>query len=337
MNAPPGLPLRILLSSHALEMLESEIARIMEERPYELVSIEAAISHGSGLADMDVAFISRDVTGLSTKHEPAESLQACYAVLRRSARLKWIHIHSAGGDRPIYVELRARGVMVTTSSGANADVVAQSALAGLLALSRRFPQLMAAQRAHVWAPLLGAREPPDLSGQTVVLVGWGPIGQRIGAILQLLGMHLIVVRHTGVSSKGDPEMVTFEALQDVLPHADWLVLACPLTEKTHGLLDARAFQIMPHGACLVNVARGEIVVEAELVAALKSGHLGGACLDVFEHEPLAANSPLWDMENVIVTPHTAGHSGGNHLRVTAMFLENLRRWNEGTALRNVIG
>ena len=127
----------------------------MGGRPYELVSIETATSCAPDVADIDVAFISRDVTGLSTKHEPADSLRACYAVLRRSVTLKWIHIHSAGADRPIYVELRARGVTVTTSSGANADVVAQSALAGLLALSRHFPQLMAAQRAHAWAPLLG--------------------------------------------------------------------------------------------------------------------------------------------------------------------------------------
>ncbi len=336
MNAPLGSPLRILLSQQAKESLQGEVARVMGGRPYELVSIETATSCAPDVADIDVAFISRDVTGLSTKHEPADSLQACYAVLRRSVTLKWIHIHSAGADRPIYVELRARGVTVTTSSGANADVVAQSALAGLLALSRRFPQLMAAQRAHAWAPLLGAREPPDLCGQTAVLVGWGPIGQRIGAFLQLLGMQLVVVRQTAIPSTDALKMVTFEALHDVLPRADWLVLACPLTDKTRGLLDARALQALPRGACMVNVARGEVVVEAELVAALKSAHLGGACLDVFQHEPLAADSPLWDMENVIVTPHSAGHSSGNALRVTAQFLENLRRWNSGDNLRNVI-
>lgn len=332
MNTAGERLLRILLSQQALAQLGDAIAQRMGSRPYELVSIESAVA--SGRADIDAAFISRDVTGLSTKHVLSEALQACYAVLRQSSRLQWVHIHSAGADRPIYVELRTRGVSVTTSSGANAEVVAQTALAGLLTLARRLPQLMAAQRAHRWAPLLGEQLPRDLAGQTAVLVGWGPIGQRIGDFLRLLGIKLVVVRTQPAPSPDGVAMVTFEDFGRVLPRADWLLLACPLTEQTRQLVDAGALAALPRGAGLINVARGEVVVESDLIGALQSGQLGGAFLDVFEHEPLPGNSPLWDLPNVMVTPHTAGHSDGNEARVADMFLGNLRRWCAGEPLRN---
>ena len=333
MNATAAQPLRILLSEQALAQHGAAAARVLGARPHEFVTIESAVA--GGREDIDLAFISRDVTGLSTKHELAPALRACYDVLRRSAGLRWVHIHSAGADREVYVALRARGVTVTTSSGANAEVVAQTALAGLLALARRFPQLMAAQREHRWAPLLGERLPRDLDGQTAVIVGWGPIGQRVGAFLRLLGLKLIVVRTQAAPALDGVEFVGFGDVSAVLPRADWVLLACPLTPQTRGLIDARALAALPHGAGLVNVARGEVVVEADLIAALQSGRLGGAFLDVYEHEPLPAVSPLWALPNVIATPHSAGHSDGNEARVAAMFLENLERWCADQALRNV--
>ncbi len=326
-------PVRILLSDLARGRLQSAIADVMGDRPFELVSIESAVA--SGRRDIDIAFISRDVTGRSTKHELAPALQACYTVLRESLPLQWVHIHSAGADRQVYLDLRARGVQVHTSSGANAEVVAQMALAGLLALARKFPQLMAAQRERRWAPLLGSQAPRDLAGQTVVLVGWGPIGQRIADFLRLLGMKLIVIRHSSPEPSEDGvRMVSFKDFVTVLSQADWLILACPLTDQTRRLVDARALALMPQGAGLINVARGEVVVEQDVIDALRSGQLGSAYLDVFEHEPLSTESPLWTMNNVIVTPHTAGHSDGNAQRVAAMFLENLRRWGERAPLQN---
>ena len=333
MSSSTNHPVRILLSAQALGQHQAAIAEVMGARPFELVSIESAVA--SGRRDIDIAFISRDVTGRSTKHELAPALQACYTVLRESAQLQWVHIHSAGADRQVYLDLRARGVQVHTSSGANAEVVAQMALAGLLALARKFPQLMAAQRERRWAPLLGSQAPRDLAGQTVVLVGWGPIGQRIADFLRLLGMKLIVVRHSSPEPSEDGvRMVSFKDFVTVLPQADWLILACPLTDQTRRLVDARALALMPQGAGLINVARGEVVVEADVIDALRSGQLGSAYLDVFEHEPLSTESPLWTMDKVIITPHTAGHSDGNAQRVAAMFLDNLRRWGERAPLQN---
>jgi phosphoglycerate dehydrogenase-like enzyme len=279
--------------------------------------------------DADIAFVSRDVTSLSTKHQVLPHTQQFHDALRNAPSLRWVHAHSSGADRPVYGELRARSVEVTTSSGANAGVVVQTALAGVLMLARCFPQLLAAQREKTWAPLVGSGLPRDLAGQTAVIVGWGPIGQGIGALLSALGLHVIPVR-----SSANAGSVRFEDIRTVLPRADWLLLACPLTDRTRGLIDAGALALLPHGARLVNVSRGEVVDEPALIAALRSGALSGAYLDVFAHEPLPAGSPLWDMPNVIVTPHTAGHSDGNEARVAALFLDNLKRWNEGQPLLN---
>ena len=121
------------------------------------------------------------------------------------------------------------------------------------------------------------------------------------------------------------------------PRADWLVLACPLTERTRGLVDGAALALLPRGAHVVNVARGEVLVERDLISALQSAALAGAYLDVFEHEPLQRESPLWLMDNVIATPHSAGHSDGNAPRVDAMFLANLSRWVRGEPLANRVG
>ncbi len=321
--------MKILLSEKSLQSLRQKIEKMMAGQPFECVTFESAIA--SGRRDFDAAFISRDVTGLSTKHELAPSLKACYQVLDETQSLRWVHIHSAGADRDIYVRLKARGVQVATSSGANADVVAQTALAGLLALSRKFPQLVHAMHERKWAPLLGSTLPPDLEGQTVVMVGWGPIGQRLAQFLTVLGLHLVVVRQsqhaTAQPAKQLPEMITFEMLEGVLPNTDWLVLVCPLTEKTRGLVNAKRMSLMKPTAGLVNVSRGEVVVEKDLIQALQTGVLGSAYLDVFEHEPLPQESALWQMPNVIVTPHSAGFSSGNEPRVSQMFLSNLKQWS----------
>ena len=324
--------MKILLSELSLRTLSRDIAKVMGSRPFECVSFEDAVA--SGRRDFDVAFVSRDVTGLSTKHELAPSLKACYEVLQESPNLRWVHIHSAGADRDVYVRLRAKGVQVATSSGANAEVVAQTALAGLLALSRKFPELVYAMHAKKWAPLLGSQLPPDLSGQTAMLVGWGPIAQRVAQFLSMLGLRLKVVRQkaqTGTLAKfgndsAQPEMLTFENLDHALPSTDWVILMCPLTDTTRGLINARRLSLLPPGAGLVNVSRGEVVVERDLIEALQNGSLGSAYLDVFEHEPLPQTSPLWNLPNVILTPHSAGFSAGNELRVSHMFLDHLASW-----------
>lgn len=319
----PMAALRILMSDAALAQTGARLADALGGRPY----LQAAPGE-----DADIAFVSRDVTGLSTKHQVLPPTQHFYDGLLSAPSLRWVHLHSAGADRPIFVELRRRGVVLTTSSGVNASVVVQTALGGMLALARRFPQLMAAQRAKTWASLMGSGLPRDLTGQTAVIVGWGPIGQGIGAVLRMLGLRVAVVRSGATPVDEHTPAVAFEDIRLLLPQADWLVLACPLTARTRKLLTTEALALMPPHAHLVNVARGEVVDEAALIDALRSGRLAGAYLDVFAHEPLPASSALWTLDNVIVTPHSAGHSDGNETRVASRFLENLRRWQGGGGL-----
>jgi phosphoglycerate dehydrogenase-like enzyme len=326
------------MSQKSIDRWGALVAARMGQRPYALISLEAAAAEQR--TDAQVAFISREVTGTSTKHEIHPALQQVYALLRQSPSLQWVHIHSAGADRQIYLDLLAKGVQITTSSGANAQVVAAVALAGILALARRFPLLWAEQQTRQWLPMMGARMPRDLPGQTATIVGWGPIGQKLGSLLQALGLQVVVVRQQVAEPQHPPsegvEMVTFESWTQVLPKTDWLILACPLTSKTRQLVNASALAALPQGAHLINVARGEVVDEPALVAALQSGHLGGAFLDVFAHEPLPPDSPLWAMPQVMITPHAAGHSDGNESRVGQMFLDNLRCWTEGAPLRNSV-
>lgn len=323
-----SVPLRILLSQAGDAQAGAGISATLGDTPWRRVAPGE---------DADVAFVTRDVTGLSTKHTVLPDTRVFYDGLLSAASLRWVHIHSAGADRPVFVELMQRGVALTTSSGANSRIVVQTAIAGILALARRFPRLFAAQREARWAPLMGDALPRDLTGQTAVVVGWGPIAQGIAAFLRMLDMRVLVVRSSDAAADGAGTTVAFEQIAQVLPQADWLVLACPLTARTHQLIDARALSLMPAGAHLVNVARGEVVDEAALIDALSSHRLAGAFLDVFAHEPLPADSPLWRLQNVIVTPHSAGHSDGNGARVLDIFLDNLARWQRGDALRHRAG
>lgn len=321
-GSPPVEPLRILMSAEAARAHAQAVADSLPGRSHRIVDA----------GDADLAFVSRDVTGLSTKHRVLPATQAFYDLLTAAPSLRWVHIHSAGADRPVFGLLRQRGVAVTTSTGANAAVVAQTAVAGLLCLARRFPQLMAAQRERRWAPLIAQTLPRDLAGQRATIVGWGPIGREAARLLQAFGLRVAVVRSGDAPAGPGIPTVAFERLGELLPATDWLLLACPLTERTRGLVGTAALARLQEGAHLLNLARGEIVDEAALIDALRAGRLAGAFLDVFAQEPLPPESPLWDLPNVVATPHSAGFSDGNAARVVAMFLDNLRRWCAGEDL-----
>jgi phosphoglycerate dehydrogenase-like enzyme len=223
---------------------------------------------------------------------------------------------------------------VTTASGATAVTVAHSVLGALIAINRRFPLLADAQRRHAWEPRLGERSPRDLKGQRAVIVGMGPIGRNIAGLLEMLGMGSIGVRRNAEPLAPFERVISYEHLADVLPQADWLILCCPASALTRGLANAAVFAAMPKGSHFINVSRGEIAVQQDVVAALQSGHLAGAYLDVFEKEPLDPASPLWDMPNVLISPHTASHSLGQNEAIFDIFLDNLARFGNGQALRN---
>ncbi len=332
-----GKPLRILLSAQARDLCGEGVRRLLGDRPVEFV-----VSETAGVApDVDIGLVTRDVIGASARNRDTEATKLFFDQLRASPNLEWVQVNAAGADRPIYGELRRRGVQVTSAAGANAAVVAQTALAGFLAIARAFPRMMAAQRERQWKPLVVTGLPRDLQGQCAVVVGWGAIGRELGRMLKAVGLEVVVVRHSQLpatdTSAGDAfETVTFASLHSVLPRADWVFVVCKLSDSTRGLMNAQVFAAMPRGSYFVNVARGEVVVEPDLVEALRSGHLAGAYLDVFAHEPLDPESPLWGFENVIVTPHSAGQSDGIYARVIGIFLENLALWLAGKPLRNAV-
>lgn len=280
-------------------------------------------------ARVELAFFSSDVF-------PEYSRQF-FSTVRKAPRLAWLHVFNAGVDHPIYAEMMRRGARLTTSSGSTAVPIAQTAITGMLMLARNFPRWLAAQRRHEWNPARFAEAPRDLSEQRVLILGLGSIGNEIARLAKVLGMPVTGIRRSG-RHLGDhaDAVVPPGQLDALLPQADWLVIACPLTDETRGLITAERLQRLPAGARVVNVARGEIVDEPALIAALQSGHLAGAYLDVFAQEPLPESSPLWEMPNVLVTPHNSAAAAGNDGRVYDMFVGNLRRWLRGEPLLNEV-
>ncbi len=280
---------------------------------------------------VDCTFIDRDIRF-------NDQLYAAYGeAVVASTGLKWIHLVSSGvGQQPFIPALAAKRVTITSSTGSNAEPVAQTGFTGLLMLARGFPGYIQGQHKHEWRPMRGAALPDDLRGQTVVLIGVGAIGRIFAGYARAFGLKVIGVRRSP-RQPDDPvdELHPPSRLPDLLARADWVVIACPLTSQTRNLIDADAFKRMRKGARLINIGRGEVVDEAAFIAAIRSGHLGGAALDTFKQEPLPADSPLWDLPNVILSPHNASASTGNEKRSAEMFIANFGHWLRGEPLFNV--
>ena len=279
--------------------------------------------------EIEIAYYTRDIRFSPLNESFVDALAA-------APGLKWVHFVTAAIEHfPFVTALLERGVKLTHSAGSNGEPVAQTATCGLLMLARGLPHWWAAQGRREWTPLRHDALPRDLAGQTVLIVGLGTIGAAVACFCQALGMHVIGVRRSPRRPE-DPvhEMHAPATLPELLPRCHWVVLACPLTPETRRIIHAGTLARLPRGACLINVARGGLVDEAAVVAALKSGQLGGAYLDVFEQEPLPADSPLWDLPNAILSPHNASASAGNDDRATRIFLANLASWARGRPLRN---
>ncbi|NBW78892.1 MAG: D-2-hydroxyacid dehydrogenase [Betaproteobacteria bacterium] len=339
---PRPQPLSVLISDSARERwgaaIEQHVQKSLDadqaaDQTVQWVSPQSS-PDAAGHYPCQVAYITRDITGASTKTRVLQDLQCFYEVMRASPHLAWVHVHSAGADRPIFAELRQRGIKVSTSSGANAQPVAHTALGAVLALGRRFPYLWAAQQAQRWAPLVERPDVHDLTGQTAMVVGMGRIGAEIARMLLAIGMNVVGVSRTNALAQTWPLRCTYADMAVHLPSTHYLILACPLSPLTHQLVNAHVLSSLPHGACVINVARGEVVDQAALIQALQSGHLHGAFLDVFETEPLDTASPLWRLPNVIISPHTAGHFAEHAERVQRLFLDNLSRFLSDTPLHN---
>lgn len=272
---------------------------------------------------IDVAFYSSDLW-------PERSRGIAISILN-AGNLKWLHSFSAGVDNPFFQGLMDRGVVLTNSSGATASPIAQTAILYMLALSRNVRAWFEHQRNHEWT----RHSFMELDGSRLAVIGMGPIGAEIARLGVALNMTVEGIRRTPNGGEPCPTF-GFDAMDDVLGRADWVAVALPLTDDTRGIFGGSAFRTMKQGAHFINVGRGELVDEEALIDALRSGHLAGAGLDVFNVEPLQDDSPLWDMPNVIITPHSSGASPHSAVRAEDIFIDNLRRWCANDAMHNQV-
>jgi phosphoglycerate dehydrogenase-like enzyme len=270
----------------------------------------------------------------------------------QAPNLHWVQTHWAGIDSLIDKPIWNSGILITSASGVHAPNMAQYIFTQILAWAHRVPQWFKYQRQAEWPKQRWDKFVPDeVRGRTLGIAGYGSIGREVARLAKAFGMRVLVskrdARHTEdtgfiVPGTGDPagnlpdRIYPAEATRSMVAQCDYIVLTLPLTPKTHHLFDENMFKEMKPGCFLINVGRGGLINEKDLVKALKRGWLAGAGLDVFETEPLPENSPLWAMENVMITPHVSGFTPFYDERVTDLFAENLRRYLAGEPLMNVV-
>lgn len=254
------------------------------------------------------------------------------ALLDDADKLKWIQAIGVGYNQFPLDELKRRGIRLSNAVGVNANAVSEHALALMLALARRLPEARDNQHRKHWRQMISdplARE-DEIGGKTLGIVGLGAIGNRLASFAKAFGMRVLGTKGNPATYEGAADQVLPpDRLGEVLDTADFVVLSCPLQPETTGLIGTAALRRMKPSAYLINVARGQVVVEDELIAALRAGEIAGAALDVTVAEPLQADSPLWEMPNVLITPHTGGETSLYEQRLVDIMVENVRRWERG--------
>jgi phosphoglycerate dehydrogenase-like enzyme len=256
-------------------------------------------------------------------------------------KLRWIHAPTAAVHQFLFPELIQSDVILTNSTEVHGPVVAEHVMALVFALAKKIPQAAALQQKHIWGKEKIWKEgapPVEIAGATLGLVGVGSIGGRVARMASAVGMSVIAVREH--VEKGKPEGVQAvfppEQLDEVLRQSDFVVLAAPLIAATEKLISAERLSSMKSTAYLINVGRGPQVDEAALAEALRTRQIAGAALDVFEREPLPEDSPLWNLENLLITPHTAGVTNKLWYRHYQLFSGNLRRYLAGEPLQHAV-
>jgi len=263
-------------------------------------------------------------------------------VITSGPGIRWVHSGSAGVGSSITPELRERDPVFTNTAGVHGPPMAETVLGMILHFFRGFDFAVEAQWRAAWdtSRFYAADSPVrELAGSTVGIVGYGGIGRELGRKLRALGAHVVGLRRSSSSDEGDVEIVTgAHGLDRILRESDAVVVTAPDTPETRGMIDADAFVRMKRDAVLINVARGAIVVEADLVEALREGRIRGAGLDVFTPEPLSGDSPLWGFDNVLITPHVSGVTDRFWRREADLILHNLGCWLRGnvSGMRNVV-
>ncbi|KAB8125542.1 D-2-hydroxyacid dehydrogenase [Gracilibacillus oryzae] len=247
-------------------------------------------------------------------------------LLENNNQLKWAQTFSAGVNSLPLEKLQQKNVALTSANGIHAYPISETIFALMLALTRNIHTYVRQQEKKTWHH---AGLKLEIHKKTIGIIGVGAIGQETAKIAKAFGMKVLGVRHSGKQTDNVDEMYTPDKLADLLPQCDYVVITLPLTEETTGMFGREEFQQMKKSAFLINIGRGKIVKEDELIHSLKDGEIAGAGLDVFEEEPLPEKSPLWEMENVIITPHTAGATEYYDERVIRdIFIPNLKHYLE---------
>jgi len=349
-GGPEGVPRAIAVSPIlSARVRAQDLERIREAAPgSRIVNLSV-----EGLADGPVDDVEVLLRGFL-------SSEAFDRLLARAPQLRWVHSATSGVERALTPAALAREIVVTNARGVFSRPIAEHVLLMILAISRRLPQLLELQRERTWQPLEG-RELRDL---TIGIVGYGSLGRAVASLATAFGSRVVAMRRhpdaavavaavAAVASRGtsaatgsDDDVFSVEprvdrmygpdGLHELLAESDVVVLAAPLTPETDGLIDDAAIAAMRPDAWLINVARGRLVDDVALVRALTEDRIGGVALDTFRDEPLPQSSPLWDLPNVIVTPHTSWSSARVLDRSIDLFCDNLRRYRAGEPLRNVV-
>jgi phosphoglycerate dehydrogenase-like enzyme len=260
--------------------------------------------------------------------------------LAKAHKLRWIHSTMAGVGPVLTPEVMRRDIAVTNASEVHGGAVAEHAFALLFALAKQLNRARDMQRERHWgldALLADGPVPRTIAGATLVLVGLGAIGRRVAGMAKAFGMRVIGVRQDPArGGENTDRVVSFDQIDEVLPEADFVLLATPVTDTTRNMMNRERLALLRNSAFLINVARGALVDESALIAALREKRIAGAGLDVFVEEPLPADSEFWRLENAIITPHSAGLNEKLWELQYNVFAENLRRFRAGEALLNVV-
>jgi phosphoglycerate dehydrogenase-like enzyme len=291
----------------------------------EVVQLNSYENVGQEIADAEIMF------GISLR--PEQFLTA--------RKLRWIHSQAAAVHQFLFPEFVNSDVILTNARDVHGPVVAEQVIAMMFALARQIPAAARFQQKHIWgqeAMWRGKSRPRELAGATVGLVGLGSIGRNVAKRASALGMRVVAVREHPEKEKPQyvDEVFPSSKLSDVLAQSDYVVLSTPVTPETTGMIGGQQLAAMKSDACLINVGRGLLIDEAALINALLTQKIGGAALDVFDQEPLPSDSPLWDLENLLITPHTGGMSDKMWERHYTLFSENLRRYFSGQPLLGLV-
>jgi len=324
--------MKVVLTEHMARRWGTAIRRAAPRAKLITPSLapDGSVAWSADPAGADLVLLSQDLW------EDLEARAKLIGAFFRIEGVRWLHTFSAGVDAPPFKTMAERGAVITNSSGASAPAIAQYVLAQMLARVVPLDAWRDQQRRREWRQFTSDEKRGELTGLTCGIVGTGAIGGEVARLAKAAGMRTVGIRRSSRRTRDIDEQLQPAQLPRLLRQSDFVVLACPLTPETEGLIGERELRAMKPTATLVNIARGKVVDEPALVRALRDGAIAHAVLDVFWWEPLPDDSPLWDMDNVTITPHNAGPSPLNAGRVMAIVLENIARYAAGKPLRNTV-